>query len=770
MAISPDRLMVLEFSSSGIMSENVHDVLSRMGAYIVDENEHKDDEGQTHYTYTVQFPEKDSLEVMQGEIVPYKNEDDETTALPHGKRRDFFDSLQTVRPLSAADRMGPRLTQEGFPSESPFFLDIDLWRPETQEDVSEAERIIRKVCAQNDGRLTDRVLTNSLLLLRVYVDPETARKILNLDIVALVDLPPRIDASIARIFNPDTIPDQLPEPTDAAPSVCVVDSGVDSGHPFLKGWVVSGRDFNTGENTSADQNGHGTKVSGLAVYGDVWECLRRGEFTPRVKIHNAKVLRNDGNGHPTFPQNVRVEGVIAEALEHFATKWGCKVFNLSIGDRNAVYSGGRQFQWAEKIDEIARSLDIVVVISAGNRVAPPIPSGSTREDWRESLKDTLLSPEQRICSPATAALAVTVGAISRNNAVLIEDDDRSVPDAIHASPNHAPAPFSRTGPGYSLHTQSAAVKPDFVHYGGNYALHTIAGTAPRWNRNHYLTGEPTTVLDTHGRFLGTAKGTSLATPRISHIAALSERAAEELTGQPPSANLIRALMGSTSVCPDGETDWLNDEEEMLNLVGYGICDEQETEFSARNRVHIVASDEIELDQLHVYKIPLPDSFLQERGKRGVTASLAFDPPVRASRKEYTARTMQFELLHGLTNDEVAQYMASQENEEPRLPSKNRLDLRPPKTRVQWSTLQVRRKSWQRRPTIRANTEGGSPILHLMVLCQSRFPTPLEPSRQSYSIAVKFWHENMTVDIYQKIRNEARITQRVRTRETIRIRS
>ena len=56
----------------------------------------------------------------------------------------------------------------------------------------------------------------------------------------------------------------------------------------------------------------------------------------------------------------------------------------------------------------------------------------------------------------------------------------------------------------------------------------------------------------------------------------------------------------------------------------------------------------------------------------------------------------------------------------------------------------------------------------MVLCQERFETVLESSTQSYSVAIKFWHENLSVDIHQKIRNEARVTQRAREQERVQV--
>jgi subtilisin family serine protease len=49
----------------------------------------------------------------------------------------------------------------------------------------------------------------------------------------------------------------------ANPVVCVVDSGVDKGHPDLKGRVLAGYDFVDDDAVPNDENGHGTHIAGI---------------------------------------------------------------------------------------------------------------------------------------------------------------------------------------------------------------------------------------------------------------------------------------------------------------------------------------------------------------------------------------------------------------------------------------------------------------------------------------------------------------------------
>ena len=581
---------------------------------------------------------------------------------------------------------------------------------------------------------------------------------LGLDFVARVDLSPQISEAYSGIFRDPTPPDPGLEPDETDGLACVVDSGVVAGHPMLTNWVIDERDFDTGELSVVDRNGHGTSVAGLVVYGDVAECIARNQWTPKVRICSAKVLRHDPDTEEVvFPDENRVEEVIENAIRHFVRERQCRVFNLSIGDASCTYAGGRQFPFAEKLDELARELDIVIVVSAGNRSDPPIPGGArTGEELRASIRSQLLTdPDHRVCNPATAALAVTVGAIARSDAV---DAGRPI---LAAAPVNAPAPFTRTGPGYSVSDSASGIKPDFVAYGGNYGIETLAGAEARWVKRLVYLGEPTIRPEMDGRILTAQIGTSFAAPHVTHAAAIAEQSLRQVLGRVPSANLIRALLGSATVSPTCPAGWLGSEDEKLRYVGFGQVDMRRLVWSQQHDVCLIAEDNIEEDRLHLYKIRVPNEFLTSRGNRGIVAAVAFDPPVRASRKEYLARTMRIELLHGLTDDEVETYRARfQGRNPPKLPARNDLSPRPPGTKLDKSTLQVRSLSWTRSPQLKTPSDATNPVIHVLLTCQRRFPSGVEP-RQRYGLVVRFWHEDREVQLHQRLITRVRTVARVR---------
>ena len=756
LGIAVERLLVLRFSS---LDRGCRDVLEeRFEAAVVDERIRDEDGGST-WQLIVQFTTAEEVDRFRAETQAYSDDRLETTVLPRKLRTTFFSGLEGVRPVSREERTGNRLRTEGFPDEPEIQLDVDLWHPGDDAGASMVLDDLRAVCSKFEGKVTDDLRTSSLILARVVGSRALAETLLDLDCVAQVNLPPLLPSTYGALFEDVAATRNDSQPTGDEPVVGVIDSGVLAGHPLLRGWVVEEEDFGSGEDTAADRQGHGTQVAGLAMYGSIKDCVDTGIWDRRVLIASGKVLRR----HPwnesvtTFPDDVRPEALVVRAIRRFHTTRGCRVFNVSVGNRDDVYDGGRQYAWAEALDQVARELDVLIVVSAGNDFEPQMPaSPATRKGFQTGVRDLLWSnPSARVCNPATAALAVTVGAIARTAAPHTRD-------SFAAAPEGGPAPFSRVGPGYEWKKGNHGVKPDFVAYGGNYAVQSFAAGQPRWIANDLSLGEMTSRLPRDdSRYLTAVSGTSFAAPQVSHAAAWALEAAGSALGDPASANVARAILGVSSETPPCEDAWLGDPErketwEKLRLAGFGVVDVRRVLASLDNDACLVAADRVEEDCWHIYPIPVPDAFTAGTGHRGISVALAYDPPVRSSRKEYLSRTMWLEVMKGLTLDEIERWRTpySGEGKAPSFPQSKLLPLRPAKTALYWSTLQVRRMQWQHfrgLPTVDGDDQ---PILHILVGCQRRFPHG-EDTRQAYGLAVRFWHEDASVKIYQELRANVR---------------
>ncbi len=759
-SISQSNLIVIETQNGGADTD---DALRFLGLSPIATSE----EDVELSRILVQFPTIDTLHAFEAEVHSCSSNEDMEGILPPGLRRDFFDALDWAGPRDRNDRMGARLRREGFSTAPIFAIDVDLWHPGTEEGARIALNEFREYCRRLGGSVKDDLRTSSLVLARVLSPLPLAEALLDLDIVAQVNLPPVLPPTYSALFTEiPPLPDYI-APDGSEPIITLIDSGVLSGHPLLRGWVLDERDFDSGEGTVVDQHGHGTQVAGLLVYGDIAHCLDSGQWTPRAMIASAKVLRRDqfDGSRPVFPENHRPERIVSEAIRYFHREDGSRVFNLSIGNPDDIYTGGRQFAWAEVLDQIARELDVLIITSAGNISTPPLPDiATTREGFQVELRDLILaSPQCRLCSPATAGIVITVGALARS--------EYSERNALAGAPAGAPAPFSRVGPGYAPKETQGAIKPEFVAFGGNFAIRNWDSRGPAWVRNDIQLGEPTTRLNNDGdRMLTSAIGTSFATPHVSFASAIAlQTAARTLGNSSPSANSARALLGSCTHIPSCGAAWLHDPEELeswdkMRLVGYGQVDTERLAYPLSNDVCLLAEDIIPEDHWHLYSIGIPPAFRTGHGNRGITVSLAFDPPVRASRKDYLARTMWVEALKGLTTAEIIQYRSRSTGigNAVRLPTSKLLAMRPTTTEVEWSTLQVRRYSWPRAPSLPCSSGGTEPTLHFLVGCKKRFPSGDDPN-QGYSLAIRFWHLDTQVQLREQLYSRVRVKAITRLR-------
>ncbi|MCP4379586.1 MAG: S8 family peptidase [bacterium] len=212
-----------------------------------------------------------------------------------------------------------------------------------------------------------------------------------------------------------------------------------------------------------DENGHGTHVAGLALFGDFERSLRTGAFVPTLSLFSGRILDKDNENTTGF-----VENHIEEAVRYFAEAYNCRVFNLSFGDANKPYFGGHLKGFSVTLYTLSRELGVLFVVSAGNhRIGEDSPDGLA---WRENYPQYLLDDAWRIIEPAPALNALTVGSLARHNQTYNSQYHTLDSAEVPISQPGQPSPFTRGG-----HSVDGAIKPELVAYGGNWAINTRAG-------------------------------------------------------------------------------------------------------------------------------------------------------------------------------------------------------------------------------------------------------------------------------------------------------
>lgn len=444
-------------------------------------------------------------------------------------------------------------------------------------------------------------------------------------------------------------------PPDNAPIICVIDSGVSAGNPFLKPVVKEEllKSFLQGQpDNPSDELGHGSGVASLAAYHSL-NVAPGAENSGKVWIASARILTAENR----LEDERLFSSLLREVVEYFAPH-GIKIFNLSVNirnlswNRNAKRTHPRRSWVARTIDELSRKHDVVFVVSTGN-----IPMADVREFHGNGTPYPAYfsSDDACILDPGQAALALSVGSVAPTT---LAEGQVAKARAIALRDNASP--FTRRGPGIRKET-----KPELVDYGGNYLLDEEGGQV-RANRalsvaiaTHQLT--PAIRHDS---------GTSFAAPRAAHKLALVQADLKELDVE-PSADLLKAFLVNSAKYPLDEEELKAlqgavGNEHALNVLGYGMANEAMATACDPHSVLLFYQGTIEPDTIAFLNIPIPAK-LNESGRsvKRLTVTASSSPEVqRWGLERYLGATLKWKVFRGdVSQDEVIAAMSTAEEEE-----------------------------------------------------------------------------------------------------------
>ncbi len=579
------------------------------------------------------FATDDALETFEAKL----------SSLSQGEavtRKDLLYALSDIDHWSEDDRTGRSLKQHGLPPGKSVTLDVELWPLDSPQAPTLAT--FSEWLKERGGKVLDKVKKAYLVLCRVRCDRAVASDLLRHRDVRTIELPPRL-ALPREILSADV--QNIPEveaPLTDAPAIVVLDSGLASGHPLLAPAVGDSQSFLPGR-SAADEHGHGTLVSGIALYGDVAKGLRAQNLVPELRLFSGRILDEKNQSNEPL-----VENQIEDAVRYFADHYGCRVFNLSYGDPNRSYEGGRITGLAVTLDALSRELGVLFVVPTGNYEGGPAGPG----DWREDYPDYLSESSARLLDPAPALNALTVGSLARWEKTIQAESYSDDPAYQPIARTDEPSPFTRSGP-----SVRGAIKPDLVDYGGNRAVDLRTGSELTVGRAGI--GERSTSRDfAAGSPFAEGCGTSFAAPRVAHVAA---RLLRELPGA--SANLCRALLVAHARTPLACAELFSDDRAALRrITGYGLIDRSALYRSPDDCVSLWATESMTNNRHHFYELPVPDEFWSSgRRERRITVALAYFPAVRTTRIDYRAAKISFKLVQAQSLDEVASWFSAVED-------------------------------------------------------------------------------------------------------------
>ena len=682
---------------------------------------------------TILFADDGQLQEFQQRITRYGG------AIPAGQKHPshkWLGAIDSLELWGREHRIGHKLRATPIDPVALYTVDVELWYFDSREACQQRLDELKQFLRGAHQYYLDDYLGSSLCLARVRVTGAVLEQLLQADTVATIDLPPHADLSVTSVFQKaldDFAP--IPSPPADAPRLCVIDSGLERGHPMLGPAVGDTSAIPASIGTSLDRAGHGTRVAGVALYGDMAEGIQSGHFTPELMLFSVRVTNDDGH----FDDETLLVNQIREAVEQMHEGYGCRVFNMSLGDPATIFTDNSYpTHWATILDELAREKDIVIVVSTGNHY--PAIDENDPDALVRNYPTYLFDDAARLIDPAMAVNVLTVGSLAHNHASYRTERHPNDPAYIPIAQVNQPSPFTRRGPGVE-----GAIKPDLCDYGGNLVYDGRM-------RRVILNDQGAGIVSTHhefgqGRLFAFDVGSSYAAPRVAHQAA-------RIFGHYPqaSANLVRALLVASAEIPAEAKACLGfesseEKNRLLQICGYGRANLERALFSTPNRVTLFREETLEINHFHLYEIPIPDAFKQLKGARRISATLAFDPPVRRTRRDYIGNRMTFKLIRGKPLTEViAKYHALSETSR-KFTNANTTDALWPKhdTRhpgtVQKGTLEIKSRS---------ALDYDSPF-YLVVWSEGRWAAR-EYATQNYAVVVTLeFEEQATVNLYETMR-------------------
>ena len=253
---------------------------------------------------------------------------------------------------------------------------------------------------------------------------------------------------------------EFPADADEVPRVCLLDTGVNRGHPLL-GPALAAGDVHTVEPGwgTDDAHGHGTQMAGVALAGDLTPLV---DGTDPValdhRLESVKLLPGPGgDGDSRHHGLVTVEAV---ARPEVAAPRSLRVFGMAVtaqDDRDR----GRPSAWSAAVDSLAADAE-----AAGEHPRLLILSAGNIQDSNAWFNYPHSNDTDGVHDPAQAWNALTVGAFTEQVQITGPDTEDYAPIA----PRGGLSPFSTTSLTWEKYWP---LKPDVVLEGGNAAKDSL---------------------------------------------------------------------------------------------------------------------------------------------------------------------------------------------------------------------------------------------------------------------------------------------------------
>ncbi len=440
-------------------------------------------------------------------------------------------------------------------------------------------------------------------------------------------------------------------PRPDSPFVCLLDSGVNNGHPLLTEYLRDENLHVVDPNWSpADEQGHGTGMAGIALYGDLTESL--DDLSPINLTHqleSVKLLRYNGGNADRHHGVLTIDAVARPEITAPNSK---RVFSLAITTKDNR-DRGRPSAWSATLDRLAVDYDNdnysprLFVVSAGNI--------NDHDSW---LNYPNSNTTDSIHDPGQAWNVLTVGSYTNKTTVVGEGTEGFTP----VSPAGGLSPFSTTSCTWE---KFRPLKPDVVFEGGN------AAKDGNWACTIPSLSLLTTHHQPHERLLTTSNATSAASALCANFAAQLMAVYPNLWPETIRALIVHSAEWTDEMERTFKTG-ATPKERIKNLIrhcGYGVPNLAHAMWSVKNSLTLIIQEAFQpfervgskapvTRDMHLHRLPWPLEELESLGateiEMRVTLSYFVEPNPSArgfkGRYMYESHGLRFDVRRPLESE------------------------------------------------------------------------------------------------------------------------
>jgi len=397
--------------------------------------------------------------------------------------------------------------------------------------------------------------------------------------------------------------------------VCVLDSGVNNGHPLLEPIIPEKNCGSVVGEGIADGNGHGTRMCGTVIYGDMSSYLANNQ---KIQIDNqigsVKLLPHS-RSNPKEIWGFLTEQAVATSEIIFPRKTVCYCMAITAEDSEQ----GKPTSWSGAVDSIAYNngnIGRLFIVSAGNI-----------RDINFLDKDIINAyPNnhslRKIQNPAQAWNALTIGAFTN----IVAPNSQELRGYERVAPIGGISPFSRTS---LLWDKTSLIKPEVMFEGGN--LYKTNDSLLPFSTHQDLELMTTSENYQKRGYFETINATSAATALASNFAGRLQVKyphlwAESIRGLiVHSAKWTSAMEEQFPVRKGNRADMI----QRLRHCGYGVPSEERAFYSTENGLTYIAQEEIQpfkkqgdnapkMNKMHFFELPWPREILEQLAETNVT--------------------------------------------------------------------------------------------------------------------------------------------------------